>query len=222
MTIDKTPEKIKNMFDEISFYYDQMNNYMSLGSHIFVKYLALKELGLKPRTMLLDVCCGTGDFTKLISKFFPRVKVIGLDFSEKMLKVAKGKNSKGVFMQGDCTNLSFDDGEFDYVTIGFGLRNIQDRQKAISEIYRVLSENGKFMHLDFGEHNLISKIFDLIVILLAKILKKDWHAYEYLLQSKEDFPSPDKLIQEFENLGFKYVKKCNYLFGVISVQIMQK
>ncbi len=86
----------------------------------------------------------------------------------------------------------------------------------------VLSENGKFMHLDFGEHNLISKIFDLIVILLAKILKKDWHAYEYLLQSKEDFPSPDKLIQEFENLGFKYVKKCNYLFGVISVQIMQK
>ncbi len=222
MTIDKTPEKIKNMFDEISFYYDQMNNYMSLGSHIFVKYLALKELGLKPRTMLLDVCCGTGDFTKLISKFFPRVKVIGLDFSEKMLKVAKEKNPKGVFMQGDCTNLSFDDGEFDYVTIGFGLRNIQDRQKAISEIYRVLSENGKFMHLDFGEHNLISKIFDLIVILLAKILKKDWHAYEYLLQSKEDFPSPDKLIQEFENLGFKYVKKCNYLFGVISVQIMQK
>ena len=222
MTIDKTPEKIKNMFDEISFYYDKMNNYMSLGSHIFVKYLALKELGLKPRTMLLDVCCGTGDFTKLISKFFPRVKVIGLDFSEKMLKVAKEKNPKGVFMQGDCTNLSFDDGEFDYVTIGFGLRNIQDRQKAISEIYRVLSENGKFMHLDFGEHNLISKIFDLIVILLAKILKKDWHAYEYLLQSKEDFPSPDKLIQEFENLGFKYVKKCNYLFGVISVQIMQK
>lgn len=222
MTIDKTPEKIKNMFDEISFYYDQMNNYMSLGSHIFVKYLALKELGLKPRTMLLDVCCGTGDFTKLISKFFPRVKVIGLDFSEKMLKVAKEKNPKGVFMQGDCTNLSFDDGEFDYVTIGFGLRNIQDRQKAISEIYRVLSKNGKFMHLDFGEHNLISKIFDLIVILLAKILKKDWHAYEYLLQSKEDFPAPDKLIQEFENLGFKYVKKCNYLFGVISVQIMQK
>lgn len=222
MTTDKTPEKIKNMFDEIAFYYDQMNNYMSLGSHLLVKYLALRELSLKPRTMLLDVCCGTGDFTKLISKFFPRVKVIGLDFSEKMLKLAKEKNPKGVFMQGDCTNLSFNDGEFDYVTVGFGLRNIQDRQKAISEIYRVLTENGKFMHLDFGEHNLISKIFDLIVILLAKILKKDWHAYEYLLQSKEDFPSPDKLIQEFENLGFKYVKKCNYLFGVISVQIMQK
>lgn len=222
MTTDKTPEKIKNMFDKIAFYYDQMNNYMSLGSHIIVKYLALRELGLKPRTMLLDVCCGTGDFTKLISKFFPRVKVIGLDFSEKMLKVAKEKNPIGVFMQGDCTNLSFNDGEFDYVTIGFGLRNIQDRQKAISEIYRVLSENGKFMHLDFGEQNLISRVFDLIVILLAKILKKDWHAYEYLLQSKEEFPSPDKLIQEFENCGFKYVKKCNYLFGVVSVQIMQK
>lgn len=222
MTTDKTPEKIKNMFDEISSYYDQMNNYISLGSHMVIKYLALKALDLRPRTMLLDLCCGSGDFTKLISKFFPRVKVIGLDFSEKMLKIAKEKNPIGVFMQGDCTNLPFNDGEFDYVTISFGLRNIQDRQKAVSEIYRVLAKDGKFLHLDFGEHNLISKIFDFIVIMLAKILKKDWKAYEYLLQSKEEFPSPDKLIQEFEHCGFKYVKKCNYLFGVVSVQIMQK
>lgn len=79
------------MFDEISGYYDFMNNFISFGTHYILKFLALKELNIQPRTMILDLCCGTGDFTKLITKFYPRAKVIGLDFSQEMLKLAKQK-----------------------------------------------------------------------------------------------------------------------------------
>lgn len=117
MACDKNPQKIQNMFDDIAGYYDKMNNFISLGTHYFVKFLAIKELAIQPRTMILDLCCGTGDFTKIISRYFPRAKVIGLDFSKKMIMIAKQKNPKGVFMQGDCTKLPFGQGEFRYVTM---------------------------------------------------------------------------------------------------------
>lgn len=83
MSINKNPEKIKNMFDEISSYYDFMNNVISFGMHYVIKFLAIKELKIEPRTMILDLCCGTGDFTKIISKFYPRARIIGFDISEK-------------------------------------------------------------------------------------------------------------------------------------------
>lgn len=222
MACDKNKQKIKTMFDEISDYYDLMNNFISLGTHHIVKFLALRELNIQPRTMILDLCCGTGDISRLINKFYPRTKVIGLDFSQKMLKFAKIKNPKGVFMQADCTNLPFGDGEFDYITMSFGLRNIENRGQALDEIYRVLNSNGKFLHLDFGYHNIMSKIFNIVVPLLAKILKKNTEHYKYLINSKEEFSNPDALIHEFEQHGFKYVKKRDYLFGVISAQIMMK
>ena len=222
MSVNKNPEKIKKIFDEISSYYDFMNNVISFGMHYLIKFLAIKELQIEPRTMVLDLCCGTGDFTKIISKFYPKARVIGFDISEKMIKLAKNKNPLGVFMQGDCSNLPFENGEFDYVTMGFGLRNIENRDKTISEIYKVLKKGGKFMQLDFGEHNLISKIFDFIVPLEVKLFNKKAQNYEYLLKSKKEFPKPDELIMEFEKHGFKYVKKCNFLFGVISAQIVEK
>ncbi len=223
MTCDKNPQKIQNMFDEISSYYDKMNNIISLGTHFIIKYFALKELDIKPRSVVLDLCCGTGDFTKIISKFYPRAKVIGLDFSEKMLKLAMKKNPHAVFMKGDCTDLPFEEEEeFNFITMGFGLRNIKDREKAISEIHRVLCRGGKFLQLDFGEHNKVSKIFNIIVPFFAKIIGVNSKHYDYLLSSKEEFPPPDNLIKEFENSGLKFVKRVDYLFGTISMQIMEK
>ena len=188
MTCDKNPEKIKSMFEEIAVYYDKVNNLISFGTHYLIKYLCIKDLDIQPRSMVLDLCCGTGDFTKLINKIYPRAKVIGLDFSPEMLKLAKIKNPKGVFLQADCTNIPFPEKEFQFATIGFGLRNIQDRQKAISEIYRILETDGKFLHLDFGTHNKLSKVFDIFVLLLCKIFKNSAPHYEYLLNSKQEFP----------------------------------
>lgn len=222
MQPDKNPQKIKNLFNEIAIYYDKMNNLISLGTHYLIKYLVIKKLDIKPKTKGLDLCCGTGDFSKIISKTFPQTKIIGLDFSPEMLKLAQSKNKKQTFILGDCTNLPFKENEFDYITMGFGLRNIQDRQKAIDEIYRVLTPSGKFLQLDFGYRNQISGIFNIIVPIFAKICKTNSEHYQYLLESKNTFPEPENLIKEFENHGFRLIKKYDYLFGSISCQIMQK
>lgn len=218
---DKSPENIKNLFNEIAQYYDKVNNFISMGTHYIIKLLALKALDIKPRAMVLDICCGTGDFTQLVQKFYPRAKIIGIDFSQNMLKLAKLKNPKGVFLQADCTNLPFKDNDFDYVTASFGLRNVQERTKAISEIYRVLNDDGKFLHLDFGNHNKLSKIFDIIVPICAKLLKLNTEHYKYLTDSKNEFPEPDELIKEFENSRFTLLKRKDFLFGAISAQILQ-
>ena len=219
---DKNPQKVKALFNEIAQYYDKTNNYISFFTHYIIKYLALKELNIKPRSMILDVCCGTGDFTQMINKFYPRVNIIGIDFSQNMIKLAKIKNPNGVFAVADCLNLPFKEREFNYVTASFGLRNIENRKQAISEIYRVLDFGGEFLHVDFGEHNKLSKIFDFIVPIIAKISKINMQHYKYLIDTKNDFPQPDKLIEEFSELGFKFVKRKDYLFGAISIQIMEK
>ena len=222
MSVDKSPKKITKMFDEISSYYDKMNNLISLGTHCLIKKNALENLAIKPYSNILDLCCGTGDFTKIINKIAPKSKIIGLDSSVEMLKLAKIKNPQKVFMYGDCTNLPFKENEFDYITIGFGLRNVKNRQKAISEIYRTLKTDGKFLHLDFGNHKFPSKIFDYIVKFMVKIQGLKFENYQYLIKSKNEYPEPTELIKEFENEGFKLIKRKDFLFGVVSYQILQK
>ncbi len=222
MECDKNPQKIKAMFDEISGYYDGMNNFISLGTHFILKMIAIKSLKIQGEAAVLDLCCGTGDFTRIISVLHPKAKVIGLDFSKKMVQIAKNKNPDKIFVQGDCTDLPFKDSEFDYVTMGFGLRNIENRQAAIFQVHRVLKSGGKFLHLDFGKHNKFSKIFDVIVPFIVKVLNKNSNHYTYLLKSKENFPEPENLIKEFENVGFSLIDRHDFLFGVISAQVMQK
>ena len=218
---DKNPQKINQIFDSIASYYDKMNNYMSFFTHKLIKKYALRDLNIKPNSKVLDLCCGTGDFCSIINSFNRNTMLIGVDNSQNMLKIAKQKNPKLVFVRADCTKLPFSE-EFSYVTMGFGLRNIENRTLAISQIYKSLKVNGEFLHLDFGNHNFASKIFDFIVMLLIKLHRADAKSYEYLLESKNSFPQPAELIKEFERAGFKFVKRKDFLFGVISYQIMRK
>ena len=125
-------------------------------------------------------------------------------------------------MQGDATNLPYEDNSFDIVTMGFGLRNIANAEKAVEEVYRILKPNGSFLHLDFGRKNFLSKIYDKITPTLAKIFTENSVSYKYLIKSKKEFLSPEDLIKDFENKGFKLKKRCDYIFGVISAQIMYK
>lgn len=222
MACDKNPQKIKNMFDDISSYYDRMNTFISFGLHVLIKKNAVKMLNIKPNSYILDLCCGTGDFTKILTEIQPKSKVIGLDISQEMIKLAKNKNPQKPFLSGDCTNLPFKENEFDYVTVGFGLRNIENRSKALSQVYRVLKPGGKFLHLDFGYHNFSNKIFCYLVPLIIKIMNKSTESYSYLLKSISEYPEPDELIKEFETEGFKFLEKRDYLFGAISAQIMIK
>lgn len=222
MTISKTPANIQNLFNQIAVRYDFMNNLISLGLHRAVKKSAIGLLDIKPHSRILDACCGTGDIAEMIKKAEPLAEVTGLDFSENMLIFAKKRVKSVKFFQGDITNTDFPSESFDIVTMSFGLRNIQNPEKALFEINRILKHGGEFLHLDFGNKNILSGIFDMEAPIFAKFFAKDTEPYKYLIKSKEMFPSPDELILDFEKCGFKFKKRKDFLFGALSAQVMEK
>ena len=222
MTISKTPANIQNLFNQIAVRYDFMNNLISLGLHRAVKKSAIGLLDIKPHSRILDACCGTGDIAEMIKKAEPLAEVTGLDFSENMLIFAKKRVKSVKFFQGDITNTEFPSESFDIVTMSFGLRNIQNPEKALYEINRILKSGGEFLHLDFGNKNILSGIFDIEAPIFAKFFAKDTEPYKYLIKSKEMFPSPDELILDFEKCGFKFKKRKDFLFGALSAQVMEK
>ncbi len=228
MTIEKIfnkePKAVQAMFNLIADKYDFLNKVMSFGTQKYIKYRSIKNLNIKPDAKVIDLCCGTGDLTRIIKQIEPDADVTGIDFSEKMLEIAlsKNKNNQIEYLQGDVTNLPYPDNTFDFAVMGFGLRNIQNAEKAVEEIYRILKPSGCFMHLDFGKHNFLSKIFDITTPILSRIFTKNYSAYSYLIKSKQIFPEPDDLIRDFENKGFKLKGRKDFLFGVISSQIMIK
>ncbi len=222
MTLDKTPETIHTMFNMIAKKYDLANNIMSFGMQKYCKNSAIKMLDIKSNSNVIDLCCGTGDLSAIIKKFNPDCQITGIDFSENMLKIAKSKHKNIQFWQGDVTNLPYEDNFFDIAVMGFGLRNILNAEKSVEEVYRVLKPNGQFLHLDFGRKNLSSKIYETITPILTKIFTDNPKAYSYLIKSKREFPEPQDLIKDFESKGFKLKKRKDFIFGVISAQLMQK
>lgn len=218
--MNKSPEKIKNMFNMLAKTYDRMNNIISFGTDKIIKFNCIKQLDIADEAKVLDLCTGTGDIAGMIKALHPKADVTGVDFSENMLEIAKRRVKNVYFINADCTNLPFEDNSFDVITISYGLRNIENRKQAIKEIHRVLKNGGQFMHLDFGEKNFAGKIFEKTVPFIAKIFNTNTFAYKYLVSSKQDFPAPDELIKEFEK--FQLIKRYDFLFKSISCQIMKK
>lgn len=217
------------MFNSIAKDYDKLNNIISLGNHKRIKYKCISDLSLPENAKILDVCCGTGDMSYLLAKFFPNAEIIGVDFSEKMLDIAKNKskNEHIKFEQGDCTDLQFKDNEFDLCIVTFGLRNVESLDKAISEIYRITKNNGCFINLDFGKpHKIFNIFFKPYFYLIVKHMGKLFHGnslpYEYLPISNESFPSQLELVRIFEEKGFNKIKNKNYFFGALASQIAYK
>lgn len=222
MTISKTPENIQNLFNQIAAGYDFMNNLISFGLHRAVKSRAAELLDIKPHSRILDACCGTGDIAELIKTKEPFAEVTGIDFSESMLSIAKKRINTVNFISGDITATEFPSESFDIVTMAFGLRNIQNAEKALCELHRILKPGGEFLHLDFGKKNIFSRIFDFEAPVLASIFTKYTEPYKYLVKSKEIFPSPNELIKDFEKCGFKLKTRKDFVLGAISAQIMEK
>lgn len=224
MKLDKSPKTIKTMFNIISEEYDFMNNIISFKTQYLIKHKSLMNINWSNGMKVIDLCCGTGDMASIIKEINPNTQIIGIDFSEKMIEIAKKKNqNNGIqFFEGDITNLPYSDNTFDAAIMSFALRNISNSEKAIEETYRILKPNGQFLHIDFGEKNFLSSIFDNFTILSSKIFSKNKSAYTYLINSKKLFLTPNELIKDFESKGFKKKERRDYLFGVISAQIMTK
>lgn len=227
---NKKPGFIKGLFNSISGNYDKLNDIISFGLHRKIKQDVINQIeDYFPFTLhashftFLDLCTGTGDLASLLKQTYLEAKVIGVDFSEKMLDIARGKNPDIDFLETDCTNLPFEDESFDLCTISFGLRNIEDMEKALQEIYRVLKKGGIFINLDLGKPNKFFNLFCkpymyLWVAILGKVFHGDETPYKYLAVSNETFPSPAELIKIYEKIGFSNITNKNYLFGQIASQ----
>lgn len=222
MTTDKSPQRIKQMFNTISGEYDRNNNIISLGFHNLVKRAALKLLKIDKESSVLDLFCGTGDLVNLLLKTNKNLQITGVDFSDKMLEIAKRSYPQVEFIEADCTKLPFKNDSFNYITMSFGLRNVQNREAAIKECFRVLKPSGKVLHLDFGMKNLFSNIFDFITFIGISLFYKNKLPYKYLIDSKTEFPEPQELILEFEKENLKLLKRKDFLFGIISAQVFEK
>lgn len=210
------------MFNDIALSYDFLNNIISFFTHGFIKKRAIKSLKIKPCSYVLDLCCGTGDLARIVKENHPESEVFGIDFSGAMIEIASKKVPKADFFVSDATKTGFKDSYFNYILMGFGLRNIENRTQALREIYRILKKDGYFLHIDFGKKNFFNKIYDFMVLFLAKIFSKNFEAYKYLLDSKNAFLEPDELIKEFKSAGFKLEKVEFCCFNLISFQVLSK
>lgn len=227
-------ENIQEMFDSIAHSYDKLNNIISLGQHLNIKKRAIKNVPLKSNSKVLDVCTGTGDIAIYLAKnVVSEGSVVGVDFCEHMLEIAKTKIKEIgniEFIKADALNLPFNDEEFDACFISFGLRNLTDLKKGLQEMERVVKKGGFVVNIDTGKPKGIFNIFKIlhniyffhVVPLISRLFMTNASAYKYLPQSTIDFPEADELVRIFEEIGLTNVKKFDFLFGAISEQIGQQ
>src|SRR4051794_659098 len=141
--------QVQAMFDRIAGVYDLMNSVMTAGLHHRWRARAADMAGLRPGDRALDVATGTGDLAvELAHRVGSTGEVIGSDFSEKMLELARAKAPGLTFEQGNALALPYDDDEFDAATVGFGARNFSDLPKGISEMARVVRPGGRVVILE--------------------------------------------------------------------------
>lgn len=225
-------QKVHEVFQNISGKYDKLNNIISFEQHKVWRKKVMKEMNVRPGSQALDVCCGTADWTIALSKAVgPNGEVAGIDFSENMLKVGETKteNMSNIrLIQGDAMDLPFEDDSFDYVTIGFGLRNIPDYTKALAEMYRVLKPGGTAVCLETSQPTApifkqgYQLYFKFIMPLFGKIFAKSKQEYEWLQQSAFDFPDSKTLKGLFESVSFENVKVRRFTGGVAAMHLAHK
>lgn len=219
---------IQEMFNKIAQNYDRLNDVISFNGQLSVKKKAIENVPLKSDFKILDVCTGTGDIAIYIAKSVVKNgKVIGIDFSDNMLAIAKNK-AQGVdnieFFKADALNLPFAEGEFDASFVSFGLRNIPKLKEALLEMKRVTKKGGFVVNLDTGKPKGIFKFFHylyffMLVPILGRLFNGDESAYKYLPESTKKFPSSQELSEIFCDIGLSEIKTYDFIFGAISQQV---
>jgi demethylmenaquinone methyltransferase/2-methoxy-6-polyprenyl-1,4-benzoquinol methylase len=212
------PDGVRRMFDRIAPVYDAMNRIMTAGLDRRWRRLTAQSVAA-PGARVLDACCGTGDLAVACAR--EGAVVTGLDFSEPMLERARRKAPELDWVSGDALALPFDDGTFDGATVGFGVRNVEDLERGLRELRRVLRSGGRVGILEITRpRGLLAPFyrlwFDGVVPLLGKLLPGG-SAYTYLPASVRRFPGPEDLADLMGGVGFGDVEYRLLAGGIVAL-----
>lgn len=221
-------EQVEAMFNNIAPEYDKFNYLASLNIDRIWRKRAISSLKPYSPQRVLDIATGTGDLAILINKILKPETIIGCDISEGMMQVAQKKcKARGItnikFEKEDCTALSYPDESFDAVTSSFGVRNFQELEKAIGEMYRVLRKDGHLVILElsspvkFPMKQLFPIYAKFIMPAMGRLFSKDTKAYRYLPNSIAAFPQGEAMKAILENAGFSKVEFHRYTGGVCTL-----
>ena len=206
------------MFDRIAPVYDAMNRIMTAGLDQRWRRETARAV-VRPGDAVLDACCGTGDLAVAAARAGGRVT--GLDFSERMLERARRKEPSIEWVEGDLLALPFGDSSFDAATVGFGVRNVEDLERALGELRRVLRTGGRVAILEITQPRgalapFYRLWFDRIVPLLGRVLPGG-SAYTYLPASVRRFPGPEALAELVTASGFRDVRYRTFAAGIVAL-----
>ncbi len=221
-------QQVTKMFDTISKEYDGLNRVISFGIDVKWRKKVVDIVATHQPKNILDIATGTGDLAISLAKT-SATELVGLDISEGMLDVGRKKitdkhlHSKIKMVVGDSENLPFEDNSFDAVTVAFGVRNFENLEKGLSEIYRVLKPKGVFVILETSVptkpvykqgYSFYTKY---ILPTIGKVFSKDQSAYSYLCESASKFPYGEALNNILRQIGFISVEDLPQTFGVATI-----
>jgi demethylmenaquinone methyltransferase/2-methoxy-6-polyprenyl-1,4-benzoquinol methylase len=215
-------EKVHDLFATIARRYDLLNDIMSVGLHRRWKR-RLVELAGEPRDVL-DLCCGTGD---IALRF--RARVVGVDFTEEMLRVAATRgNSEVSWIRADALRLPFVDESFDAVSVGYGLRNLSDIEQGLREVLRVLRPGGKFVSLDFGKPEsapfraLYFGYLRIVLPILGRMFCGDPDTHGYILTSLRNYPAQRGIKEMMTSQGYRECGFEEFWLGSMAINYGSK
>jgi len=237
--------RVAALFGAIASRYDLLNDIQSLGMHRVWKRRLISLAKLKPGDSALDVCCGTGDLTFRLARQCSQVT--GIDFSDAMLAVARQRATKTgstnqtssvhgstqthagavspKFVRGDAMRLPFSENQFAAVTVGYGLRNLEDWREGLREMVRVSKPGGRILVLDFGKpRNALLRTtyflyLRLLVPLFGLLFCGNASAYAYILESLQQYPAQEGVAASMRELGLDQVVICNLMGGMMSINV---
>ena len=224
--LNKDPDDVSKMFDDVANRYDFLNDLLSLGRTRAWRRVVTSIIAPKPGMKILDIAAGTGSSSRpLVDK---GAEVTALDFSQGMIEQGRKQNKNIKFVQGDALKLPFEENSFDVTTISFGLRNTSSTEIALKEALRVTKDGGRIVVAEFSHP--VNPIFKKIYLnylmkalpVIVKKISKNPDAYIYLAESIRAWPDQAELASIMRDSGFKSVAWQDLTFGIVAVHIGYK
>ena len=231
---DEKGKVVEEMFDNIASTYDTLNHRLSWNIDKSWRKKAIRRLApFSPKT-ILDIATGTGDFAIMSAKMLLPKTLIGADISDKMMEIGRQKvKEEGLegtisFQKEDCLNLTFPSNTFDAVTAAFGIRNFQDLEKGLGEMYRVLKKGGHLCIIELTTPisfpmKQLFKIYSKVVLpFYGRLISKDSSAYDYLNKTIAAFPQGETMMSILQSAGFTKTSFTRLTFGICTMYIAEK